>query len=202
MSQDEYMKETGQRACHINAVGCATALKARPALADTWWTKGRAVTWHNLETQPGHMANTWRKKFGGAAKADSRQTQGRTQLRRTQGGHGGQALEPRPKRTQGGHMADTWRTKAKADTLQTRFGGHNGHAEKVWRRGHRGLKGHKADTRRTQGGHKADTRRTRGGHMADTSGQAPGRGLAASPFFLREIPTVNCLGKTVWGLRC
>ena len=106
------------------------------------------------------MADTWWAKFGGAAKAYSWQTQGRTYA-----GHGGQSLEKDTGQTQGGHMADTW---------WTRFGGVA-----------------KADSRWTQGRHEADTWRTRGG-------QAPGtrpEHIAASFFFLRENPTVNCLGK-------
>ena len=70
------------------------------------------------------MADT---RFGGAAKANTRRTQGghKADTRQTQGGHkadtwraqgghmagtrrthAGQGLEARPKRTQGGHMAD------------------------------------------------------------------------------------------------
>ena len=67
---------------------------------------------------------------------------------------------------------------------------------------------HKADIRWTHGGHKADkwrtrtegannTRRTSGGHKPDTwrtsSGDAA-RAYRGQPFFLRENPTVNCLG--------
>ena len=136
----------------------------------------------------------------------------------------------------GRHMADTWRAKRKADTSQTRFGGAarvdtrpdirqtcSGHmADKVWRRGHRGLKadtgqtqgkqsGLKADTWLTQVGHmvdtwrtrfggavKADSRRARDGYMADTRWTSSGdaaRAYRSQPFFLRENPTVNCLGK-------
>ena len=121
-----YMKETDPRACNINAVGYAMVQKnfawwchgpapqqansgQRPALADTWWTKGKA--------------DTWQTRFGDTAKVDTR-----PDTRRTQGGHGG-------------HMAATWRAKG---------------------------------------------------------GQAPGtraEHIAASLFFLRENPTVNCLGK-------
>ena len=90
-----------------------------------------------------------------------------------------------------GHKADTGRDMADM-------------ADKVWRRGQSGLKANtRADIWRTQGGHMADkveagTRRTRGGHMADTwrttSGDAA-RAYRGQPFFLRENPTVNCLGK-------
>ena len=104
-------------------------------------------------------------KVWGAAKAYSRQTQGRTYAGHEAGTWRTRGLKADTEQTQGGHMADTWRT---------RFGGVA-----------------KADSRWTQGGHEADTWRTRGG-------QAPGtwpEHIAASFFFLRENPTVNCLGK-------
>ena len=76
-----------------------------------------------------------------------------------------------------GHKADPWRTKfgdaAIADPWQTQ-GRH---------------KADKADSRRTRGGHMADTRRT-------SSGDAV-RAYRGQPFFLRENPTVNCLGKNI-----
>ena len=125
--------------------------------AGTWrthvgHTQGKLRGKHR--THGGHKAvkvDVWRTRCGGAAKADSRQTQG-------------------------GHEAGRWRTQ----------GGHI--ADKVWRRGHSGIK---ADTRRTHGGRKADTRRTHGGQARGTRPEH----IAASSFFLRENPTVNCFGK-------
>ena len=114
-------------------------------------------------------------------------------------------LKANTRRTQGRHMADTWQTRRPKQTQGKHQGGHGGHVvDKFWRRGQSGLK---ADTRqthadtccqgqpkRTQGKHKgqeADTWRTRG---RQALGTGPGH-IAASLFFLRENPTVNCLGK-------
>ena len=83
--------------------------------------------------------------------------------------------------------------KPRADKVQKQGQGFSGHivdkrqgghmANKVWSRGQSGLR---ADTRRTRGGQ-------RGRHMH--GGQAWGRDhIAASLFFLRGNPTVNCLG--------
>ena len=100
---------------------------------------------------------------------DKRQVDTRQDIRRTQ--------------------AETWQTKGKAD----------------WRRGQSGhTAGHQANARRTQrtkfgDAAIADSRRTQGRHEADTwrtqCGQALGtqpEHIAASPFFLRKNPTVNC----------
>ena len=105
--------------------------------------------------------------------------------------HGRQGLEARPKWTQG-------RTRQHGTHM----------ADKVWRRGQKRTQGgHMANTWRGKFGdaaiedlRRADTRRTRGGHMPDTrrtsSGTRPEH-IAASLFFLRENPTVNCLGKNI-----
>ena len=67
----------------------------------------------------------------------------------------------------------------KTDTGQTQGGRM---ADKVWKRGKRTQAGHKA-----RGGHMAGTRRTSSGDAA--------RAYRGQPFFLRENPTANCLGK-------
>ena len=128
----------------------------------------------------------WRGQ-GQEHKADTRRTSG------------GQGLKARPKpTTQGGQVAD-----------------------KDWGRGH--SQQHKADTRRASGGHKADKRRTRTGGASKANNTMRGQGGAAKPnkadkwrtqaghmadklrgrgqgisrpafLFLRENPTVKCLG--------
>ena len=57
--------------------------------------KAKALVWRR--GQSGHMANTWRTKFGDAAIAESRQTQGRHEAdsRRTRGGHKADKLRGR-----------------------------------------------------------------------------------------------------------
>ena len=59
-------------------------------------------------------ADTWRTKFGDAAIAETRRTQGRRKAD-TWRTRGGQGLDARPKRTQGKHEAD-----AEADKLRGR----------------------------------------------------------------------------------
>ena len=65
---------------------------------------------------------------------------------------------------------------------------------------------HKADSWRTHTGHKADNQSkrceptTQGGHKADswwTSSGGAAKAYRGQPFFLRENPTVNCLGKNL-----
>ena len=107
-----------------------------------------------------------------------------------------------------GRKADTWRTKfgdaagrghpgLKADTGQTQ-GGHMADAwlkSVIWRtHGGKGLEARKADSSRTQG-----TRRTHGEHKADKL-WGRGQGISRPVFFLRENPTVNCLGEKKNGL--
>ena len=122
---------------------------------------------------------------------------------RTQGTHGGhmadarwhkrdihgQGLEARPERAPGGHLADTRRTHGghKADTWRTKCGD----AAK------RNQAEHKADNgRRMADGQSAVNADTRGTHGGQTLGTRPEH-IAASLFFLRENPTVNCLGKKI-----
>ena len=85
-------------------------------------------------------------------------------------------------RTHGGHLVDKWRTRtggaAKANNRRWTQGGQV--ADKDWRRGQ--SQQHKADKWRTHGGQAPETRPEH---------------IAASLFFLRENPTVNCLGKYV-----
>ena len=116
-------------------------------LADTWWTKGKA--------------DTWQTRFGGAAKVDTKPDTGRDMADKVwRRGQTGLKADTWP--THAGHMADkaqrcgqsrlkanTWRTYGNTRRAQ---GGHM--PNKVWRRGHHGLK---TDTRLTQVGHMADT---------------------------------------------
>ena len=122
---------------------------------------------------------------------------------RTKSGHGADTRSQKADKV-GTATADTWRTQGGhiADIWRTRFGGrHKAHIRqaraKADSRTTRG--GHKADTWRTKCGDaaKADRRRTRGGHMADTRRTSSGNAARAcgGQFFLRENPTVNCLGK-------
>ena len=151
--------------------------------ADTWWRRGKVGSRRTLsgQSRPKRSqgrrmadarrtlkADTWRRKCGDAAKADSRLT---AHKRGTQTRFGG----GRPKRTQSGHQ-DRRPTQA-------------GHiVDKAW--GCKRLKanalagGHMADKSRTRFGGvaKADARRTHGGHIAD---KPRGRGQRIG---------VNCLG--------
>ena len=78
------------------------------------------------------MADTWYTKFGGAAKADSRQTPGRTYA---------------------GHIKTRFGGAAKIDSRQTRGRHMRTHAA---RGSQSGLKTNTRDKRRIHGGHEAD----------------------------------------------
>ena len=104
---------------------------------DTWWT-------HTRQTQEAYKIwRQTRRRFGGAAKADTWRTQGGHMADKWQARFGGVA-----KHTQGGHKADTRRT-------------HGGHTADT-RRTHGGQSG-ETRPKRNQGGRKEDN----GGHMAD-----------------------------------
>ena len=171
-------KETDQRACNINAMGCAKMRK-------NYLMMPRPFPAADQERQ---SPEAWR---------------GGQNTRRT---HGGQA--PRTvralMRAHGGHKVDTRRTKGKADTWQTRFGGAAKADTRLdtrrdTRRTHGGQvlgartqkadsKGaHMANTWRTRfgGAAKADSRRT----QADTwrtSSRDAARAYRGQLFFLRE----------------
>ena len=108
-----------------------SGLKAdtRQTHADTW-REGLEV--RPKQTQGKHKADTWQTRFGGAAKADSRQTPGRTWWTR-----GGQVLEARSKWTQGGHGANACGHMlpgaAKADSMQTQGRTYAGQEAGTWR---------------------------------------------------------------------
>ena len=101
------------------------------------------------------------------------------------------------KRTHSGHMA---MVDIARQTQEARTGGQGLEARKAvtWLT----CVMHGTDPRRTCGGHKAD-KVWRCGHKADTwrtsSGDAA-RAYRSQPFFLRENPTVNCLGNQVFNI--
>ena len=76
---------------------------------------------------------------------------------------------------------------------------HGGQGLKARPKQTHGGQGLEARPRRTYGGHMADTWRAHGGQAPGTRPeQAPGtrpEHIAASPFFLRESLTANCLGE-------
>ena len=97
---------------------------------------------------------------------------------------------------QNGHMEDTWQTDGGQAPRTVRALGraNGGHIQNTSKRegGRPTHAGHMADKRRTRSGQSVETRPKRSGHMADML-----RGRARSwpaVFFLRENPTVNCLG--------
>ena len=119
-------------------------------------------------TSGGQAADKWRTRTGGAAKANNTR---RGHYRQTSGGQG-LAAQPEPT-TQGTKAAD-----------RTSGGQAVG---KWWASGGQGLEARPKQT--TQ-----DKWRTQAGHMAD---KLRGRGQSISRpafFFLRENPTVDCLG--------
>ena len=83
--------------------------------------------------------------------------------------------------TEGGHMTDIWTqgTWSRDTWLMQGDSKVNGGAAK-------------AHSGRAHGGHTADTRRAHGGESVECGDAA--RAYRGQPFFLRENPTVNCLG--------
>ena len=157
-------------------------LQRRTLQTDTWRTSGRQGLEERprARTQGGHEAGK---------KADTRRT------RITQGGHEADAWG-----TPGGQVADKdWRRgqsqQHKADKWRTSGGQVAG---KYWRRGQ--SQQHKADKWRTSGGQVLEARpkpTTQGGQEADKWRTSSGDAARAyrGPPFLRENPTVKCLGK-------
>ena len=181
-------KEADQRACNINAVGCAMLRKNF-----TSWCHGRAPQQATRRQSPeprthgrpagagkerhmsskistvhfyfgGHMAHTRqtqeRTRFGGAAKVGTWRHKAVTW--RTYSAQGLEADTRRSRQAHGGH---TGGRHNKADTRRTKFGG-----------------AATADTRQTHGEHTAGTWRTSFGHAA--------KAYCGQPFL--ENPTVNC----------
>ena len=143
------------------------------------------------------MADIWRTRFGGRGhKANGGQGL-EAGPKRTQGSQGGRMAETRrSRRTNCGHMADKRRGRAQSTSRPAFFLlranptvnclGNN----KRRTSDGQGLEARPKPT--TQGGQV-----TSGGHKRTSGGQAPEtrpEHIAASLFFLRENPTVNCWG--------
>ena len=175
--------------------------------ADKWRTHGGQVAdkdWRCGHSQQ-HKAEKWRTRTGGPAKAK------KTDKWRTQGGQvadkdwrRGQSQQHKADKC--GHKADKdWRRgqsqQHKADKWRTRTGGAAKANSARRTSGGQGLEARPKPTTQGQGLEVRPQPRTKGGQVADTSRTHGGRApemrpehIAASLFFLRENPTVNCLG--------